>query len=473
MSLTHGTRAPRLRLTRIAGVALVAGGVAACSDFLTGTGLTESPNTPTEATARQLFAGAQASQFTHWESQLARLATMYTQQLAGTNNQQQSWGSQYLLTEADISARFSAIYTGGGLIDLRRIQAAMRTAGDQRFEGVAKTWEAMLMGMAASLWGDIPYGEAGDASIATPRLDPQQQVYADVQAKLDSALVLLDGPGAGPATYDRVYGGNVARWKAAANTLKARFHMHTVERLGAPALIAARAAAVNGINEAPTSVSDAIHGQGPGDFRAFHGSAITEANLWGQFLGNRQDMTAGQTMITILQARNDPRLAAYFTTATGGGYRGADQFGRNASGASLVNPAVRLQFTYRQPFITWAENRLILAEVAARLGDEDPTPYVNAVRQSVGLAPLANSATLQDVMQEKYIVMFQNVEVWNDYKRSCYPPITPGGANNTSAAEVPGRLPYGFAERNANPNIPPPSEQPVRNWNDPNACPVP
>lgn len=470
MSLTHRILARRLMSV---GAALMAVAAAGCSDFLTGEGLSESPNTPTEATARQLFAAAQASQFTHWESQLARLAAMYTQQLAGTNNQQQSWGSQYLLTEGDISARFSAIYTGGGLIDLRRIQAATRDAGDERFEGIAKVWEAMLIGMAASLWGDIPYREAVNPAFSTPRLDSQQQIYADVQAKLDSALVLLDGEGTGPATYDRVYGGNVTRWKAAAHTLKARFHMHTVERLGTPALLAARAAALQGISEAPATVNDAIHGQGPGDFRAVHGSSVTEANLWAQFLGNRQDMTAGQAFISILQARSDPRLAAYFTQASGGGYRGADQFGRNAAGASLVNPAVRLQFTYRQPLITWAENQLILAEVAARLGDVDPTPYVNAVRQSVGLPALAGTATLTDVAEEKYIVMFQNVEAWNDFKRNCYPLLTPGGANNTPADEIPGRLPYGFAERNANPNIPAPSEQPARNWNDPNACPVP
>jgi len=28
------------------------------------------------------------------------------------------------------------------------------------------------------------------------------------------------------------------------------------------------------------------------------------------------------------------------------------------------------------------------------------------------------------------------------------------------------------AERNSNPNIPSPDQQPVRNWNQPNACPT-
>src|SRR5262249_36307586 len=153
--------------------------------------------------------------------------------------------------------------------------------------------------------------------IATPALDPQQQVYADVQARLDSAITLLDGAGPGPGVFDRVYGGNTTRWKAAANTIKARFFMHLVERQGNPALLAARTAALKGISDVPANVTDGIQQQGPGDLRAFHGTVVTEGSLWAQFLGNRQDMTANQTMIAILQRRNDPRLAAFFTTATG------------------------------------------------------------------------------------------------------------------------------------------------------------
>jgi hypothetical protein len=103
---------------------------------------------------------------------------------------------------------------------------------------------------------------------------------------------------------------------------------------------------------------------------------------------------------------------------------------------------------------------------------------VNAVRAAVGggLAALG-TVTLQDIILEKYIAQFQNIDVWNDFKRTCIPLVKPYQAN----AEVPGRLPYGSAERTANPNLPLPSEYPakttgaaqLRNWNDPTACPRP
>jgi hypothetical protein len=196
-----------------------------------------------------------------------------------------------------------------------------------------------------------------------------------------------------------------------------------------------------------------------------------DANLWAQFLGSRTDITANQQFITLLQTRNDPRLARYFTQV-GGAYRGADQFGNFTGTVSVVAPAPRLANDFRQPLVTWEENQLILAEARFQTGDlPGALANVNAVRTANGLAALGGPVTLAQIMEEKYVALFQNIEVWNDYKRTCFPRLRPAGANNTSAAEIPGRLPYPFSERNANPNIPAPNAQPARNWNDPNACP--
>jgi TonB-linked SusC/RagA family outer membrane protein len=60
--------------------------------------------------------------------------------------------------------------------------------------------------------------------------------------------------------------------------------------------------------------------------------------------------------------------------------------------------------------------------------------------------------------------LFQNPEVWNDYKRTCIPALTPAA----SAPLIPGRVNYPLSERNANPLIP--DGGPQRNWNDPNSC---
>jgi hypothetical protein len=460
-----------------------------CNDFLAGEGLTENPNSPVEGTALQQLIAVQANMFTRLEGQLARNAGMYTQQIIGSNNQQLTWGTQYGITEGDIAGQQNAFYTGGGLVGIRNVQQAGRDAGDPLIEGIGKIWEGFAFGTAASLWGDVAYSEALNPAILTPKLDSQESVYAAVQTVLDEGIALL---GTAPTTgncdpADLIYCAStttralqISRWVAAANTLKARFHLHLVERNGNAAYTAALAAAQAGIAEVPATASAAMNGQGAGDFRAFHGATIDlDANIWTAFLNSRQDLVAGNALVALLKARNDPRLTQYFNNNASGVVTGADQnnVAVGTGAPSVINTTVRRTNTFRQPFITWAENELILAEAKFQLqGAAAALPHVNNVRTAVGLGQLA-SVTFTDVMNEKYIAMFQNVDVWSDYKRTCIPAVTPFG----TAAEVPGRLPYSSTERNANPNIPLPSAYPagttgvsaLRNWNDPNPCPRP
>jgi hypothetical protein len=460
---------------------------AACSDFLNGPGLTENPNQATTATSLQQLIAVQAGTFTRLEGQLARSAGIYTQQIIGSNNQQLQWATQYGQSESDIPGTMSGFYTGSGLLGLRNIQAAANASGDKFLEGIAKIWEGFTLGTATSVWGDLPYREALNPAILTPKLDPQQQIYGDVQARLDEGITLLQGAATTgncePA--DLVYCATsttraiqISRWIAAANTMKARFYLHLVERDGATAYQSALTAAQKGIAEAPTSASQAINGQAPGDFRSFHGSTLDQdANIWYEFLNSRQDIVAGNTLVQILQTRADPRLAAYFDANAQGNFRGMDQNAAVVGGgaASVINVSTRRAPTFRQPLVTWAENQLIQAEAQFQLnGAAAALPFVNAVRTAVGMPALA-AVTFDDVMTEKYIAMFQNIDVWSDWKRTCIPQLTAFG----SAAEIPARLPYSSTERVANPNIPLPSAYPtgttgpapLRNWDDPSKCP--
>src|SRR5712691_3709793 len=158
-------------LTRSALVALlVAVAPTACDSFLTGPGLTQSPNAPTQASRDQLFVSFQAAQFTHFEGALARSACIFVQQCAGVDRQYLSLGI-YDFTEDDFSGEFDQVYTGGGLLDIRKVEASADAAGDAVYGGIARAWEAYVMGTAADIWGSIAYSEAvGD--VATPHLDP-------------------------------------------------------------------------------------------------------------------------------------------------------------------------------------------------------------------------------------------------------------------------------------------------------------
>src|SRR2546428_9506403 len=164
-----------------------------------------------------------------------------------------------------------------------------------------------------------------------------------------------------------------------------------------------------------------------------------------------------------MNARNDPRRAAYFCLNALGGY-GGDDFNIVVNPDSISNFAClpgRFAPDARIPYVSYAENELILAEAYAATGDTATAKsHVNAELATVPLPAVASglSATaLRDtIMMEKYVAMFQNIETINDYRRTCIPAITPAGKAQ-GFTHVPGRLFYPQAGRNTNTNIPDPS----------------
>ena len=261
-----------------------------------------------------------------------------------------------------------------------------------------------------------------------------------VEALLDQAITDLAGAGPGPGANDFVYGGDVAKWTAAANTLKARYHMHMVEVRGNAEYQKAIDAATNGI---------ATHA---GDFRTLHTSATFERNVWFQFQassGFGDDLSAGMTLVNIMNAQSDPRRAQYFNTNSAGNYGGVGTNGSTSPGGASQLKGTRNDAAFRQPLVTSDENSLILAEANFVLhGAAAAQPFLDQERASNGLSPL--TATLASIMTEKYIALFQNVEMWADYKRTCLPALVPVQTavfNN----QIPGRFFYGRSEENTNP----------------------
>src|SRR5947199_10861704 len=121
---------------------------------------------------------------------------MWMQQCAGVDRQYTAF-EVYDITEDDHDTEFNQVYSGGGLVDIRFIEADAAKAGDSVYVGVAKVIEALDVGTAADLWGGIPYSEAVGTN-ATPPFDSQQSVYAALQTLLDQAIAEPGGPGSRP-----------------------------------------------------------------------------------------------------------------------------------------------------------------------------------------------------------------------------------------------------------------------------------
>jgi hypothetical protein len=422
--------------TSCIGLAVALAALCACSgNYLTGGELDVDPNRPTTATNRQFFVGIQSNLWSIWGGDPSRSMGIWAQHFTGAQSQYQSNIQSYQITEDNTNGLHSALYAGGGLVDVRKLEAGSLAAFDTLGLGFAQVLEGALMGTGADLFGDLVYNEALTGT-PNPPLDPQLQVYDTVQAVLSRGLVNLTrtgGTNVGPGTGDLTYGGDPTLWIPFAHTLKARFYMHTAEvRPGAYALALA---------EAQQGISS-----NAGNYVGRFFDASGQQNLWYQF-----EITAGRhgyvipntNFLSLLTSRSDPRRLLYF----------------NPAGDDLS--AARLAPAFAQPFVTFDENTLIWAEAAFRTGDfATALAKLNEERANNGLPPEAvtGQALLAEILTEKYIVDFQlGEEAMNDYDRTCFPNLVPTGV---LPGPVPARFYYDASERQTDTSIPEPGVAP-------------
>jgi hypothetical protein len=486
---------------------------AGCSDYLSAPDVTSDPTKPTELTRPgPLYVGVQEAGPPLREGfGIAQVAVQYTQQIAGVAAGADGV-DRYQVKPSDMDQLFGLTYGSGGLLDIHKMEQLARAVHDSLYLGIGKIYEALVIGYAADVWGDIPYRQAADSNIAHPVFDPQLQVYQDLQMQLDSAIglfLIATGPtNAGGAAdgNELIYRGRDAAelrrvYAAVAHSLKARYYMHV---------------APTNPSQYQKAFEEAQLGIGTpaDDFLWFHNATQLGQYEWWQINSTGYTGFApGAAMIQLLLRRigagieDSSRLQFYFTPVADGGYFGYRPTGNkllpngggspagNYSGFGPFMDGISDPPDFRQPELTYAEMQLIMAEAqwhiscpgcGASTVVAQAQPFLDAARKNrrygaLGGAPVSFPdlgsvpASLQNIMEEKYVTLFLNPEVWNDYKRTCLPSLAPAPpsikSTTPATAPIPGRLPYSQQERNTNPNTPAdPSTD--RNTNQPQACPV-
>ncbi|MFL5604194.1 MAG: SusD/RagB family nutrient-binding outer membrane lipoprotein [Gemmatimonadaceae bacterium] len=430
-------------LRSIALTALVTASAAGCKDFLSGGELSNDPNRPQVVTNRNIFVGIQSATWAEYNSDLSRLSGLFTQQLLGAQSQYIPL-YQYAIDENATGGFHSALYGSGGLVDIRNLQQRSRDASDFRMLGVAQVMEGMLLGLGADYFGDLVY--KGALQGGNPALTKQLEVYDSLQAVLDQGITNLASTAAtnaGPGPADLVYGGSASRWTALAHSLKARLYLNTAEaRPGAYA---------QALTEARLGIQTEA-----GDYHSVWSGRGGETNFFYQFVNEQRNGYAqpNEFLWNLMQARSDPRRSVYFAGAVD------PDVGTQVDFGDVDDP------TYPQQIFSADENTLIWAEAAYRTGNQvEALAQLNRYRTANGIASGAEvgPALLREILTEKYIELFIHPQAWTDYRRTCFPNVTP----TVAGTKVPGRLFYDALERQTNPNIPSAQDQPTRNQADP------
>jgi hypothetical protein len=485
-----------------------------------------------------LYVGLEAGQAANFTSQFARFTSEYSQQIAGVARQQAGYDEYVVGPGDDdgvFSAFWAGLNIGGGGAgDARTIEQYAAATNDSLFKGIALVWEGMIIGEAASFWGAVPYSQAFNPSAyPTPKYDDQMTVFKEVETTLDSALIYLNcatadvkkgstniGP-TGPVTShvsraaEVIYSGRAPKdlkavYTAVAHSLKARFYLDQV--LVDPSNYA------KALSEAQLGISTPQD-----DFNWYSNSSLVP-NGWYQFQGNRSgDIAMGSALVHLMKARllarldsNADRLNFYFTDGNGNPCVVLDTVAHqmidsllqpdkgctgNRPGGNAVLPygggnnsfnVFNNDGSFQSPGVTFAETWLIVAEAALQTGNaglaqtaldkvraneaygSDVLDAKTCSGECLFAAQNPVPATLQNIIEEKYIDLFGTPEVFNDYKRTCLPWLAAAPTTASSAvtrANIPGRFPYGLTAANADPNTPNVGPTAL-NANQPSACPT-
>jgi Starch-binding associating with outer membrane len=438
----------------LAGCAAIILGLSSCSLPWLDPAVNVSPNSPPDVPISVILAPSQVRLGYIMGGDVSRYTSLVTQHHRGVDRQHTGiW--QFLLTESDVNNAWNGMYEGV-MNDMARTIEKANAQNLPAYRGIARIEMAYCLGVASDLWNNIPYDQAFQGfNSASPRYQSQEQIYTTIQNLLDSAIIDLNNPNPGGivpgAAQDFVYRGVRANWVRAAWSLKARYHIHLTD-------INSMQSAQNAL--AAIQGNRGINANGV-DCQVPFGTAPTENNPWFQFMAQRNDIRLGPQMCTMMNTLNDPRRPFYSQAQA-----------TLTDGVSTLGPLYAGQAS-PVPLITFAETKFIEAEAQLILGNNPAakTAFTDAIRASLQRAGVSDAnatayiaqtsvvpegnVSLQNIIEQKYLALYSQVETYNDWRRTGFPVLSPTVVLPMARQQdIPRRWPYPQDERLFNASFP-------------------
>jgi hypothetical protein len=374
---------------------------------------------------------------------------------------------RYVIRTAEADYMWSNWYTE--LTNIRDMFTGGQETANKTYMGISLILDAWVSSLITDTFGDAPYFEAnrGREGILMPKFDKQQDIYADIFRKLDSANTLLNGSSNLSETQsaiDPVYKGNAAMWRKFGNSLYLRLLLRVS---GRPEPVANGMTAVEKIKEMvdtnpsayPIMTSNAesavLRFSGTVPYQSeFHNYRAYDFNgsssLSAFFVGN-------------LQEWGDPRITKWATLEQGvyEGVQSGYEVSKVPVAKSRYLPALQAEPLLGN-ILNYAELQFILAEAAAKgwISGSAKTYYERGVTNAItfwGLEVPVNYLAKENVklednftldtkmerihLQKYYTLFFTDFQQWFEYRRTGYPTLEKGpGLRNEG--KMPARINY-------------------------------
>lgn len=373
------------------------------------------------------------------------------------------------------------------------------TAGAPQYAGIGKLLLALNLMQCTDVWGDLPYKNAFKGpSVPSPTYDAQQDIYtSSLKDLLDGAIADLQQPVPSSTTLqvgstDLIYAGVIDNWKRAAYGARARYYLHL---------------AVKDPSNATKAVADANNALNDrtGAFDLQLKYTADKPSPWYTNLGlpaaTAKQHRPSYFIVNLMNGTGyypgliDPRLPKLFDNGGAATYVGRPVGAISTDpGVSLANTQITDKTYYATktspvPILTYSEIQFIKAE--ALLATDKPGAYAaylegirsNMVKLGVASADIdaytgvgspliakgAANLKITDVMLQKYIAQFLQMETWTDMRRYQYSTIVYPGLvaplkDLLGAGVFVQRGKYPDNEPGRNPNVPQVANQAVKIW---------
>jgi len=234
-----------------------------CNDFLD---INSDPNNPTTAQLNTILPYVEVTMFGSMgmgTAGISELLAVYDHQTVQRGDQDDY---KVQANEFSLASCWDEMYTVA-LPDINQIIKQGTEEGRPAYAGIAKILKAQIFSLMVDIWGDIPYSESGDpVKYKFPHFDDDAAIYADLFHLIESGISDLHAGGAPPGTDDVIYGGNLDKWNAYANSLM--LNMYNKVRLTS----LYDAAKVSALLSSPLITSPA------GDFELRYNTSLTPEN---------------------------------------------------------------------------------------------------------------------------------------------------------------------------------------------------
>lgn len=364
------------------------------------------------------------------------------------------WNALYRTTLGNLQTSKEVILTEGGDATVQKNKIAL-----------IEILQVYTFQVLVDSYGDVPYTDALKVKeVILPKYEDDAAIYPQLITRLDAAIASLDDSADSFGNADFIYGGDVAKWKIFANTLKLKIGLNLAD---------ANAALSKSTVESAYNAGVILNNTQNASFNYPGASPMFNPIYANLVASNRNDFVASETIVNAMNTLQDPRRAVYFNAMPDGTYKGGLNGPTNIyQNFSAIGERLKAN-NFPALLAEATETNFYLAEAAARgyaVGNTTEYYYNRAITASFenwGIAseapaylanPAVNYATAagatykEKIGKQAWIAFFNRpFESWNSYRRLDFPVlVAPANAVAAADGQIPKRYTYPINEQTVN-----------------------